>query len=267
MSAIPTPGPGSVFWELNSDLLVMLAGGRALLMQIAHPAVARGVALHSDFRHHPLRRLYRTMSLTGKLAFHDADTRRRAATGINRAHAAVRGPGYSALDPKLQLWVHATLIDSALVAREQFYRPLDADKAQAFYRESIRLGPLLGIPLAAYPADLMSFRAYVESMLAQEAVPGPVAIELAASLLHPMPKLPARLFRPVNEITSGLLPDPLRAAYGLPPPGVWYRMARAWLPVVRRLVPDPLWETPMARSGRRRRRMEARTAGRELERI
>ena len=37
----------------------MLGGGRALLMQVAHPLVAAGVAEHSGYREDPWKRLER----------------------------------------------------------------------------------------------------------------------------------------------------------------------------------------------------------------
>lgn len=70
----------------------------------------------------PIRRLWRTLDRTLRLSFGDSEDLRRAARQINRAHRAVQGPGYRAVDPALLLWVHATLIDSAL---ERAYRLLE----------------------------------------------------------------------------------------------------------------------------------------------
>ena len=51
-------GPDSEAWYLNREAMLLLgAGPRALLLQIAHPAVAAGVNDHSDFRADPWRRL------------------------------------------------------------------------------------------------------------------------------------------------------------------------------------------------------------------
>jgi uncharacterized protein (DUF2236 family) len=47
-------GPGSVAWRINAESVLLLGGGRALLMQAAHPLVAAGVADHSDFTAGPL---------------------------------------------------------------------------------------------------------------------------------------------------------------------------------------------------------------------
>ena len=56
-------GPDSEAWRLNREAMLLLgAGPRALLLQLAHPAVAAGVADHSDFRADPWRRLAGTLA-------------------------------------------------------------------------------------------------------------------------------------------------------------------------------------------------------------
>src|SRR5689334_10339201 len=42
--------PEAVIRRVHSEGVVLLGGGRALLMQVAHPRVAAGVAEHSSFR-------------------------------------------------------------------------------------------------------------------------------------------------------------------------------------------------------------------------
>ena len=95
------PGPGSVAWRINREAALLLGGGRALLMQVAHPKVAAGVADHSDFQRDPLARLNRTLELSLALSFGSANEVRAAARQINRVHERVAGEGYSALDPDL----------------------------------------------------------------------------------------------------------------------------------------------------------------------
>src|SRR4030081_2124382 len=104
----------SITRRVNRENILLLGGGRALLMQIAHPKVAAGVDEHSDFRSHPIRRLRRTIRMTMAIVFGDRETALTAARAVNQVHAKVRGTGYRALDPDLLLWVHATLADTAL---------------------------------------------------------------------------------------------------------------------------------------------------------
>ena len=57
-------------------MLLLGAGPRALLLQIAHPLVAAGVADHSDFRSDPWRRLDGTLRSYLRIIY--GSTRRRA---------------------------------------------------------------------------------------------------------------------------------------------------------------------------------------------
>jgi uncharacterized protein (DUF2236 family) len=226
---------------------VLLGGGRALLMQLAMPGVAAGVDEHSDFRRRPLRRLWRTLSLTYRLSFGTPGERGRAAAAINRAHASVRGKGYSAQDPRLLLWVYATLVDSALVTYETFVQPLDAAEREDYYAGSKWVAPLLGLPASYLPLGWDDFTAYVDRALAQECSIDARARALAQRVLKPIPWLPPWLFAPMNDVTAGLLPASLRAAYDLGEPGPWFRGAEHLLPLLRRRAPRLLWEVPGAR--------------------
>src|SRR5438552_1035879 len=105
----------SVTRRVNRENILLLGGGRALLMQLAHPKVAAAVDEHSDFRSQPIRRLRRTIRMTMAIVFGDRETALAAARSVNQAHGRVRGEGYRALDPDLLRWVHATLVDSAPV--------------------------------------------------------------------------------------------------------------------------------------------------------
>ena len=149
----------SITRRVNRENVLLLGGGRALLMQLAHPKVAAGVDEHSDFRRHPVRRLRRTVRMTMAIVFGDQKTAEAAAQAVNRVHGRVRGEDYHALDPDLLLWVHATLVDSALVTYERFVQRLSAGEREDFYQESKLLGELLRIPRARFPDRL---RAHVK---------------------------------------------------------------------------------------------------------
>src|SRR6059058_4728939 len=98
----------------------LLAGGlRALLLQLAHPAIGHGVAEHSDFASDPLARLRGTLAYVYVIAAGDARTADAVTDRVDRLHRpVVSGPGaavpYDAADPDLQFWVTATLADTAL---------------------------------------------------------------------------------------------------------------------------------------------------------
>ena len=126
------------------------------------------------------------------------------------------GTPYDAQDPDLLLWVHATLVDSAILTYELFVRPLSAqDKAQ-YYDETKTLALLFEVPQYKIPVSLDAFNAYMSAMIAGDVISvGPTARALAEEILHPRPlvlKLGGPLFA---FITAGLLPQGLREAYEL----------------------------------------------------
>jgi uncharacterized protein (DUF2236 family) len=250
------PGPGSISWRVNREAALLLGGGRALLMQVAHPLVAAGVADHSDFQRDPLARLNRTMELSLALTFGSREEVRGAARQINRTHERVAGAGYQALDPDLLLWVHATLIDSALLTYRTFIAPLSRDEVEAYYQEAKPIGALLGIPAGRFPPRMADFDAYVAEMLVGAAQPDETGRRLAALVLRPpIRRVPGALFAPVEAITAGLLPEGLRQAYGLrwgAPSRAFFRAATAALPRLLAATPRALRVVPPARAAEHR---------------
>lgn len=241
----------SITRQINRENVLLLGGGRALLMQLAHPKVAAGVDEHSDFRTRPIRRLRRTIRMTMAIVFGDRETALFAARAVNQAHAKVRGADYRALDPDLLLWVHATLADTALVTFDTFVRPLRTGEREQFHQEFKLMGELLGIPRERFPASVQDFDTYIAEMLST----GPVRVnerarELAAQVLRPRLRLlPSPAMIPLEIITAGLLPPALRDQYGLawgPRQQKVYRMAVKALPNVVSLTPSILrvWPLP-----------------------
>jgi len=246
-----TSAYGTVLYRVNAETALLLGGARALLMQLALPGVAAGVDEHSDFRRRPLPRLWRTLTLTYRLAFGEPAVVREAAAAINRAHRDVRGSGYSAQDPALLLWVHATLVDSALVAYTELVAPLTRAEREAYYLGSRETGRLLGIPNNLFPESLAAFEAYLDRVLGEEVRVDARARALAARVLRPVGWVPGA-WRPLEVLTSGLLPPSLRTAYGLPAPGGAYAALRGALRASRRVAPRLIWEMPEARAWRKR---------------
>ena len=207
---------GSITRRVNRENVLILGGGRALLMQLAHPKVAAAVDDHSDFRTAPVRRLRRTIRMTMAIVFGDRETALAAARAVNQAHARVRGRDYRALDPELLLWVHATLVDSALVTYETFVKPLSRGERERFYDESKVLGELLGIPRERFARRYADFADYVASMIASTLKVERQAAELGSLVMRPKIRLlPGPVMIPFEVVTAGLLPPALREQYGL----------------------------------------------------
>jgi uncharacterized protein (DUF2236 family) len=199
---------------IAGESALLLGGGRALLMQLAHPSVAAGVAEHSRFEDHPLLRLQRTLRPTYTMVFGTPRQARAAAARIRARHRGVIGPGYDASDPALTMWVHATLVDTALVTYEAFVGPLSRREREAYYVEMRRVCALLGVPEDKQPADLAAFEDYVAAMIATLEVSAQ-ARRVASILLAPRPLSLAPLKLLAREVTIALLPSPLRRGYDL----------------------------------------------------
>ncbi|MCS5719943.1 DUF2236 domain-containing protein [Herbiconiux sp. CPCC 205763] len=261
---------------------VLLAGaGRAILLQIAYPAIGYGVARHSDFANRPMDRLNATLSYIYALATGSDDDVRLMRRAVNRAHAGVRNPprpsqngsasvsggadahdrpvgasssapppemnttgetqltepphdthedalagvpapgaahptdpAYDAYDPQLQLWVAATLYDTALTVYQTVYGPLDDASADHVYREYARLGTTLQMPEELWPADRATFRAYWNETVATLRVDDTIRGVADALLRAEKAPLPIRTVMPVARlVTVALLPESVRREY------------------------------------------------------
>jgi uncharacterized protein (DUF2236 family) len=240
---------------------LLLGGGRALLMQLAHPLVAAGVAEHTEFQRQPLLRLWRTLNLMLTIVFADAAGALRAVQAIERIHRRVRGvldrdvgifprgTAYDAGDPRLLFWVHATLFDTALLVYERFVQPLPRATRRAFYRESKITARLFGVPERLIPKDLDEFDGYMREMITGGTLAvGSDGREVARSILTPpLPPGLKHAFQATNLFTIGLLPPPLRDSYGF----TWGRAREAMIDAVSTatgtvlpLIPAPLRALP-----------------------
>lgn len=233
--------------RINAERLVLAGWSRAILLQLAHPLVAQGVADHSSFRGGLLRaavRLHHTVAAMRHLTFGDAAQSRRALDGILAIHARVHGvlpdavgpwpPGapYSAHDPALVLWVHATLLESLALVYGRVVAPLSPAALDDWCRQSAPIARALGARAHEVPVDWASLQGYLQQMFASgQVVVGPTARDLARDVLAPPRSwliLPARTLN--TTVTIGLLPAPIRAQYGF-----------AWTPADGRRLARALW--------------------------
>jgi uncharacterized protein (DUF2236 family) len=232
-------GPASEAWALNREAMLLLgAGPRALLLQLAHPAVAAGVADHSDFRADPWARLNGTLRSYLRIVYGTRTVARAEIRRLNALHTTITGPTYRARDPELSLWVHATLVDSTIVVADRWLEPLSRERRARYYAETVPIGRAFGIPVDLLPVDVDAFEAYVAGALAPEGPVrvGPLARELADVVLHPplgpvapmLSGLPAWSYAWTMWPSVGLLPASVREGYGLHW-GPFERAVAAWL--------------------------------------
>jgi uncharacterized protein (DUF2236 family) len=258
-------GPDSEAWRLDREAMLLLgAGPRALLLQLAHPKVAAGVAEHSDFRADPWRRLDGTLRSYLRIIYGSTAAARGEIRRLNTLHRSIRGDHYDARDPDLSLWVHATLVDSTIVVNDAWAGPLSRDRAAQFYEETKPIARAFGVPDAALPADLDAFDGYLAAQMgpAGPVRVGPTARELAEAILHPpLPGVLARtglhprLYDWTLWPSIGLLPPSIREAYGFDW-GWRERAVDAWLVTAWRawnnVLPPGFRQMPQALAADRR---------------
>lgn len=206
-------------------MVVLLGWGRAILLQLAHPSVAAAVAEHSGFRAGMggyLRRAHRTVGAMLAITFGTEEEARAIVARINAIHDRVKGTlrlrsgqaTYSARDPRLLNWVHATLVESLPLAYERFVGPLTDEEKDSYCAEAAAFAPAFGIPPDMPPRSQSDLDAYMKMMLAGgELRVTPPARDLARALLSP-PWPAAPLFYLPRLATVGLLPASIREGYG-----------------------------------------------------
>ena len=92
------------------------------MLQALHPLAMAGVDQHSNWRSDPVGRLAATSGYLATITFGDRAAAERAAARVRRIHEHITGTDtitgrpYEASDPALLLWVHATLVESGIVA-------------------------------------------------------------------------------------------------------------------------------------------------------
>lgn len=230
--------------DIAAEAVLLAGGGRAILLQIADPAVGRAVARHSDFASRPLDRLRATMTYVYATVYGTPTDIDRVRRRVNAAHVPVRqdadgaDPGYSAFDPELQLWVTATLYDTALTLYQRIFGSLDEASADRVYREYVVIGSTLQMPPALWPVDRAAFERYWCRRLGGLAVDDETR-RVAHELLHPS-AVPwwLRAAMPLARlVTAGLLPDAVRESFALPWSPARQRRFERWMAVVARIYP------------------------------
>lgn len=216
---------------INAERLVLLGWPRAILLQFAHPLIAAGIYEHSQFRSRPsaaVQRLRLTVRAMLDLTFGTPADRQRTLDRIMAIHRRVRGrlqidvgpfragTPYSAEDPDLVLWVHATLIESVPMFYRMLVAPMTEEQRDAYCSEAAAVAVALGARPNEVPTTGAALDDYIARMHASgKIVVGEQAKELADAVLSPPfgPLAAPGTF--VNRLlTLGTLPAPLREQYG-----------------------------------------------------
>jgi uncharacterized protein (DUF2236 family) len=262
-------GPGSIVWRVNREGSLLIGGGAAAILQVAHPLVAAGVGEHSRYQVDPWGRLQRTLDITTRIAFGSTEVANKAARAIQMAHKRVhgelpwdagrfpKGTPYDANDSELQMWVHATLVATSLTVYTRWVAPLSIAEQRQYYEEQKTMGEAFGVPRDEQPPTLADFFDYYDEMLESDALAStPVLHEVADSILHPDLPLGGRpLSDAVALATAGLMTPRWREELGLPWGPNRERLLEASRFLLRRtlpLLPGVVREFPGARIADRR---------------
>jgi uncharacterized protein (DUF2236 family) len=217
-------GPASVTWRVSTDMGRPVAGLRALMLQALHPLAMAGVDQHSNWRSDPVGRLAATSGYLATVSFGDRAAAERAAARVRRVHEHITGTDqvtglrYAASDPALLLWVHATLVESGIVASAAFGTPLPAGDSDAYVAEMAAAAELVGVPAGLAPASLGDLESYLTAAR-PELRCTPAAAESMAYLLDPpgLDEDVAEIWADVRAGVLAVLPAWALEMYGYPP--------------------------------------------------
>ena len=221
---------GSMLRRVHREFAVAISGPRALLMQAAHPVAFEGFFAHTGALDAPYERLRRTAEVMDTIAFGSRADADRATRRVRAMHGRVRGElaapagpfpagtPFAADDPKLLLWVLATLVDSALVFYDKYVASMSDAERDAYWQDYRVIGTLFGLEDREMPVDIRDFDAYMHDMLTgNDLFVTSAARELALRIVMrpPVPLARRPILELVNFVTVGLLPVQLRRQYGL----------------------------------------------------
>ena len=216
-------GPESVSWQVHREVTVLFGGARAVLMQAAHPLVIAGARETGFYERDPWKRLQRTLILTYTMTFGSKDEAHAAANRINQVHARVKGTDpvtgkpYDGLDPELLLWVHACLVDSALLFEARTVGRLDREGRERFHREQMLAAELVNIPREIIPPTVPELRAWMADRIDRgDLIVTDAARAVARLFLSPPAEAQWRpVLRGVARLAFGTLPSEIREMYGV----------------------------------------------------
>lgn len=271
MSAGGLFGPGSVTWRVNGEMAMILGGGRALILQMAHPRIGAAVDQHSRYGEDRWTRLRHTLRMVAEITFGDTEAAIGSAERVRRIHVHYRGvvpdgkaagQSYDATDPALILWVWATLVDTSLIAYERFVGQLTPGEIERYYAEQQRMAEAFGVPGGAPPRSYAAFRRYFDRIVRETLEATPAARAATALVLNPfrLPRAAAPITFVIGMPTAALLPEPLRSALGVrwtPTSDRFFRASATCVRTVRPALPAPFRRVRSARAADARIRLAA----------
>ncbi|HEX3398135.1 MAG TPA: oxygenase MpaB family protein [Steroidobacteraceae bacterium] len=210
----------SLSWRvLKNPIALFIGGTAAVILELSEPAVRAGVWEHSSFRKDPMGRLKRT-GLAAMISVYGArSVAEPMIARVVQMHASVQGTTaggvrYSANDPQLLSWVHATAAFGFAEAYSRYVDPLSAQYFNDFYGEGAPISRLYGaIDAPRSTAEMEALFVSTRSRLSSS----PVIFEFlrimreTAAFPRPLRWMQPMLLRAAVE----LIPERLRETLGL----------------------------------------------------
>ena len=209
------------------DSLGAASGVANVIMQLSWPEVGWGVRESrvdtGNVYKRPLKRARTTFQYLAVATLGSDDDKRVYREEVTRIHRRVHSTPdspvkYSALDPRLQMWVAACLYIGFEDVFEWLHgRMTDADR-EAFYRSAPTLGTTLQVRPEQWPATRAEFEEYWREGMSRIRFDEPVREHLVGlSELRMLPQPATALFgRASKWVTTGFLHREFRDALGLP---------------------------------------------------
>ena len=291
------PSPGSPVWRAFNDVRLLNTAAYATLLQVAHPTVGAGVHQYSSFVKDPWGRLLRTLDYVHGTIYGGPELAGEIGARVRNMHKSIKGTKpdgsrYSAMEPDAFAWVHATLGHSVFEGYRVFATPMSPYEKEAFWREWLGVGRLIGVRYRDLPERAADFDDYFRTVVDEELEWTPAIPQVLDTLgKAPPPKMPGLrpgvwrvlrvpLAQGMRVATVGLMPEGLRRRLDLPYPPSARRQFRATAAISRASAPairGPLAEfgpnyvrwrhealAARRRAARARRRRRAAAAARGL---
>jgi uncharacterized protein (DUF2236 family) len=266
--ALPAPlGPDSLTWKYFGQWTGMLQGSWAGSMQNMHPQLGAAVKDHSIFFMERMPRLYRSVYPIGGVVF-DGDRASKTGAQVRDYHIGIKGVDeqgrrYSALNPDVFYWAHATFFKSVLLAAERFRGGLTEDQKRQLFDEHITWYRMYGMSMRPVPDTWEEFQEYWDHMcnnVLENNYAAREVLDLSTMTKHPslawIPDSMWRLNLKVMErfllfVTVGLYDPPVRdlMGYTWSPRQDWlHRRLGNLVHLVTKLTPDRMMMHPRKRS-------------------
>ncbi|KAL4907780.1 hypothetical protein BDW74DRAFT_189211 [Aspergillus multicolor] len=223
-----------------------LGGFGALLLQIAHPGVARGVNNHSEFATRQLDRAEKTAIYVYMMVYGNDEEKALIREWVDKMHSRVKGgegdTKYHAQDPELQLWVAATLYVGWVKAYEMAFGEIQGDKAERVYQEFAVFGTSLQVSREMWPKDRKAFWGYYDHVVQNELKLVEEGDQVYAHIMRPNLPWAFRPFIPLTMyvmrvLSVDYLPPEVRLAYGLKALNGFDRVMKKMFVLQYRLMP------------------------------